>query len=76
MVIVFDMNLGYISQSIEYITCGYGFMLCITFGYVVLKTMWYSFDVVLCDFNAILYYMLYSIVHCIVLYVVYGFWKK
>ena len=33
MVIVFDMNLGYILQSIEYITYSYDFMLYITFGY-------------------------------------------
>ena len=73
MYFVFDMNLGYILQSVEYITCGYSLMLCITFGYVVLKTMWYSFDIVLCGFSVILYdfcimlydiwyYMLYSII--------------
>ena len=41
--------------TILFIMCGYGFMLCITFGYVVLKTMWYSFDIVLCGFSVIIY---------------------
>ena len=52
MVVAFDMHLGYMLWSIGYITLGYGFMLFIIFGYscyVVLKTMWYSFSVVLCD---------------------------
>ena len=47
MVVMFCMNLGYILQSVGYIACGYSFMLCITFGYVVLKTMWYGFDIIL-----------------------------
>ena len=55
MVVAVDMNLGYILQSVEYIICSYSFMLCITFSYVVLKTMWYSFDVVLCGFSVMLY---------------------
>ena len=46
----------------------------ITFGYVVLKTMYNSFDIVLCGFSVVIYdiyyYMVYSIVHCVVLYVV------
>ena len=55
MVVAFDMHLSYILQSIGYITCDYGFMLCITFDYVVLKTMCYSFDIVICGFSVILY---------------------
>ena len=55
MYFVFDMNFGYILQSVEYITYSYDFMLYITFGYVVLKTMYYSFDIVLCGFSVILY---------------------
>ena len=55
MVIVVDMNLGYILQSVEYITCGYSLMLCITFGYVVLKTRCNGFDIVLCGFCVVIY---------------------
>ena len=55
MVIAVDMNLGYVLRSVWYITWCYGFMLFITFGYVVLKTMWYCFNVVLCDFSVMLY---------------------
>ena len=55
MVVMFDMNCNYILQSVGYITLSYGFMLCITFGYVVFKTRWYSYDIVLCDFSVILY---------------------
>ena len=69
MVIMFDMNLGYILQSIEYIIYSYSLVLFIIFGYscivlfeqynilcyVVLKTIWYSCDVVLCDFSAMIY---------------------
>ena len=81
MVIAVDMNLGYVLRSVWYITWCYGFMLFITFGYVVLKTMCNGFDIVLCGFSVVIYdfcimlydiwyYMLYSIVHCVVLYVV------
>ena len=65
MVVAVDMNLGYILQSVEYITCGYSLMLCITFGYVVLKTIWYSFDVVLCDFSVMIYGIWYCIIYVV-----------
>ena len=55
MVVICDMNCSYILQSVGYITCGYDFMLYITFGYVVLETMCNGFDIVLCGFNVILY---------------------
>ena len=55
MVVMFDMNLGYILQSVKYIACGYSLMLFITFCYVVFKTIWYGYDVVLCDISAMIY---------------------
>ena len=55
MVVVFDMNLGYILQNIGYITCSYGFMLYITFDYVVLKTMCNGFDIVIYGISVVIY---------------------
>ena len=86
MVVVFDMNLGYILQSVGYISYSYGLMLCITFDYVVLKTRYNGFNVVLCSFSVVIYdiiccivlyivlcYVLYNVIWCIVLFIVYGF---
>ena len=55
MVVALYITFGYILQSVRYITWYYGLVLFITFGYVVLKTIWYCFDVVLCDFSAMIY---------------------
>ena len=63
MVVVFDMNLGYVLRSVEYITYSYDLMLFIIFGYVVLETMCYCFDIVLCG-------MIYVIIWYTMLYIV------
>ena len=77
MVVIFNINLGYILQSVKYITYSYGFMLYITFGYsCIVLYMQYNFDVMqflklydivlmLCYVILVLYYMVFVLCYMI-----------